>query len=123
MNRLRLISMRQTEARTSLSGRSITRKVAVKEFPQPIQISERRKAFVESEIDAWIAEQLARARGYVQSVPNFAELAPSGISTPTNNANASSSSAENSSLTQARPTLDRRSKRSTTKAGKRHTAD
>jgi prophage regulatory protein len=58
----RFISYRQTSQRTNLSERSISRKVAVKEFPQPIPISPGRKAFIESEVDAWIEEQVALAR-------------------------------------------------------------
>jgi predicted DNA-binding transcriptional regulator AlpA len=58
----RFISCRQTSQRTNLSERSISRKVAAQEFPQPIPISEGRKAFIESEVDAWIEKQVALAR-------------------------------------------------------------
>jgi prophage regulatory protein len=58
----RFISYRQTSERTNLSERSILRRVAVKQFPQPIPISPGRKAFIESEVDAWIEEQVALAR-------------------------------------------------------------
>jgi prophage regulatory protein len=63
VERVRFISYTQTEERTNLSERTISRKVAAKEFPQPIPISQGRKAFIESEVDAWINEQVALARG------------------------------------------------------------
>lgn len=39
--------------------------VAQKQFPQPVKISGRITAFVESEIDAWIEEKVRAARGEV----------------------------------------------------------
>jgi prophage regulatory protein len=38
----------------------LRRKVAAGEFPAPIPISERRIAWVESEVDAWLAERAAK---------------------------------------------------------------
>jgi prophage regulatory protein len=61
--RIRFISPTEVENRTSLSRRSITRKVADGQFPKPIAIvGGTRIAFVEAEIDSWIADQVARAR-------------------------------------------------------------
>ena len=53
-DRVQLIGPRIVEVRTSLSRRSIGRRVAAGEFPRPIEISTTRIAFVESEIDDWI---------------------------------------------------------------------
>ncbi len=57
-----LIAMRAVEARTSLSRRTIARKIAAGEFPAPIDVTPTRIAFVEAEVDAWIEEVIARHR-------------------------------------------------------------
>ncbi len=63
MEPVRLISPKEVTRRTSLSVRSIDRKVAAGKFPAPVSISDYRKAYIETEVDAWIAEHIARGRG------------------------------------------------------------
>lgn len=49
-----------TSQLTTLSRATINRKVAKGEFPPPIYISERRKAFKESAVRQWMAERETR---------------------------------------------------------------
>lgn len=56
---IRLISRREVQAKTSYSASHIYAKMAKGEFPVPVRISERRIAWLESEIDQWIAELIA----------------------------------------------------------------
>jgi predicted DNA-binding transcriptional regulator AlpA len=64
-----LISRKETKERTSLSPREQKRREAQGCFPQPLKIgrgSNGRVAHVESEIDGWVARQIAerdRQRG------------------------------------------------------------
>jgi predicted DNA-binding transcriptional regulator AlpA len=46
-----------TSQLTTLSRATIRRKVAAGDFPAPVQISERRKAFKESAVRQWMAER------------------------------------------------------------------
>lgn len=64
MNQKRkLISLKTTCERTSLSRTSINRKRAAGEFPKEVPLSETRFAFVEDEVDEWIRERIeARER-------------------------------------------------------------
>ena len=54
----RLISFKQVQERTTLSASTIWRKQQAGEFPQAINLGGRRKAFVEKEIDNWIAQAI-----------------------------------------------------------------
>ena len=47
---------------TTLSGRQIDRLVAAGKFPKPVELSDRRIAFVKSEVLAWNLDRVA-ARG------------------------------------------------------------
>lgn len=47
---------------TGLSRSSLYRKIAANEFPPPIKLSEKSVAWVESEVTAWIARQIAASR-------------------------------------------------------------
>ena len=47
--------------RTSLSRASLDRLVATGEFPKPIRITERRLAFEESMVSAWMAARIETA--------------------------------------------------------------
>lgn len=58
-NSARLISLNEVCKRTSLSRTYINRMRSSNRFPEPVQLSERRIAFVEAEIDQWIADRLA----------------------------------------------------------------
>lgn len=47
--------------RTSLSRASLDRLVAAGRFPRPIRLTERRLAFEESKVAAWMAERIEAA--------------------------------------------------------------
>lgn len=55
MDQERFLSPNKVAELTSLHRTSIYRKVAAGEFPAPIRLSERRVAFKESEVRAWMA--------------------------------------------------------------------
>jgi prophage regulatory protein len=54
MTEERFLSPNDVAALTSLHRASIYRKVGAGEFPAPVRISERRVAFKESEVRAWM---------------------------------------------------------------------
>lgn len=56
---LRLIRRKEVQAKTGFGASSIYAEMAKGNFPKPVFISERRVAWIESEIDAWIAERIA----------------------------------------------------------------
>ena len=62
-----LIRMRRTEEKTTLSRTMINKYRAAGDFPEPVPIGEKRIAFVEDEIDQWIADRIKRRKGAVQS--------------------------------------------------------
>ncbi len=51
----RLLAPSQTANRAALSYRAIQRLVQAKQFPEPVRLSAGRIAFIESEVNAWIA--------------------------------------------------------------------
>ncbi|ORE97474.1 AlpA family phage regulatory protein [Aurantimonas sp. 22II-16-19i] len=56
----KFISIKSTCERTSLSRTSLWRKVRDGKFPKPVPLGDGiRKAFVESEVTAWIAGRVA----------------------------------------------------------------
>ena len=76
-----LISCRSVSVRTSLSRATIYRKITQDpEFPKPVPLSGRRVAWVEAEVDAYVAKRIAartvssttdgRARGVDRLTPN-----------------------------------------------------
>lgn len=58
----RLIRLESVKARTCLSRSTIYAYVREGRFPAPVAITERCVAWIEAEIDAWIAERIAAAR-------------------------------------------------------------
>lgn len=56
------IRLEQVKARTGLSRSTLYAYIRDGRFPSPITISDRCVAWVESEIDAWIAERIAAHR-------------------------------------------------------------
>jgi prophage regulatory protein len=58
----RLLRMQDVSARVGLSTRTIQRLVKTDSFPAPVSLSSRAIAFVEAEVEAWIAAR-PRARG------------------------------------------------------------
>ncbi len=60
--RPRLIRLEAVKARTCLSRSTIYAYMREGRFPAPVAITERCVAWIEAEIDAWIAERIAVAR-------------------------------------------------------------
>ncbi len=53
---------KQVQAKTGLGASSIYALMAQGKFPQKINLSERRVAWLESEIDTWIANRIETAK-------------------------------------------------------------
>lgn len=53
---------KQVQAKTGLGASSIYALMAQGKFPQKIQLSERRVAWLEADIDEWIAQRIATAK-------------------------------------------------------------
>ena len=60
---VRVLRLPRVQARTGLSRSSIYMRVANGSFPQPIRLGARAVGWIESEVDAWIREQIAASRG------------------------------------------------------------
>ena len=58
----RVLRITQVQARTGLSRSSIYVRVANGTFPKPIRLGARAIGWIESEVDAWIREQIAASR-------------------------------------------------------------
>ena len=58
----RLIPLKEVVARTSLSRAHLYRMMNAGAFPRPVKITDKRLAFVESEVDSWIDERVAARR-------------------------------------------------------------
>jgi len=58
-----LISSKEVCRRTSLSRASLYRLMAQNAFPKPVALYGIRKAWIESEIDAWISARIASRNG------------------------------------------------------------
>lgn len=54
---MQLIKLRQVMAKTTLSKSTIYRLIKSSDFPQPKKLSVRAVAWLEEEIDEWIAER------------------------------------------------------------------
>jgi prophage regulatory protein len=59
----RLISNKEVCRRTSLSRASLYRLMAQNAFPKPVALHGIRKAWIESEIDAWIRARITARSG------------------------------------------------------------
>ncbi|MCH4248631.1 MAG: AlpA family transcriptional regulator [Acinetobacter populi] len=55
----RLIRRKEVQAKTGLGASSIYAMMKTGDFPQCLNLSERRVAWVESDIDEWIANRIA----------------------------------------------------------------
>ena len=64
---MRLISFQDAARRLDLSKNTLRRMIARGEFIAAVQVSPKRVAFVEAEVDAWLASR-PRALGAVQPV-------------------------------------------------------
>jgi prophage regulatory protein len=58
-----LISAKEVCRRTSLSRASLYRLMAQGVFPKPVPLHGVRKAWIESEIDAWVAARITARNG------------------------------------------------------------
>ncbi|MHA3081284.1 helix-turn-helix transcriptional regulator [Acinetobacter sp. ANC 5502] len=56
----RLIRRKEVQVKTSLGASSIYAMMKTGEFPQCLHLSERRVAWIESEVDQWIADRIAQ---------------------------------------------------------------
>lgn len=56
----RLIRRKEVQEKTGLSASSIYALMKTGEFPQCLNLSERRVAWIESEVNQWIAERIAK---------------------------------------------------------------
>ena len=56
---MNLISIKEAAQKTSLSRSAINVKRSQGDFPEAVELSENRIAFVETEIDEWIADRVA----------------------------------------------------------------
>jgi len=56
---IRLIRRKEVQSKTGLGASSIYAMMHRGEFPKAISISERRVAWIESDVDQWIAERVA----------------------------------------------------------------
>jgi len=68
---MRLLDFKDLRSQKGIpyTRRHLQRKVAAKEFPQPISLSTHRIAWVEEEIDQWVADRVAeRARDGFKSL-------------------------------------------------------
>ena len=58
---IRLISRREVERLTSLSRSTLYDLIRKQHFPAPVKVSERRSAWVQWEIEAWIEQKCSRS--------------------------------------------------------------
>ena len=56
---VRLIRRKEVQAKTGLGASSIYAMMQQGTFPKAVNISERRVAWIESDVDSWIAERIA----------------------------------------------------------------
>lgn len=62
---VRLIRRKEVQAKTGLGASSIYAMMQQGTFPKAIHISERRVAWIESDVDKWIAERVATHRATI----------------------------------------------------------
>ena len=65
---LRLIRRKEVQTKTGLGAASIYAMMQQGTFPKAVNISERRVAWIESEVDAWIAERVAKHRANIATM-------------------------------------------------------
>ena len=64
----RLIRRKEVQAKTGLGASSIYAMMKSGEFPQCLNLSERRVAWIESEVDQWIANRIAQHKATIAAV-------------------------------------------------------
>lgn len=65
---LRLIRRKEVQAKTGLGASSIYALMKTGEFPQCLNLSERRVAWIESEVDQWIAQRIAQHKATIATM-------------------------------------------------------
>lgn len=65
---VRLIRRKEVQAKTGLGASSIYAMMQQGTFPKAIHISERRVAWIESDVDKWIAERVATHRATIATM-------------------------------------------------------
>lgn len=61
-----LLRRKEVEARTGLPRSSLYELIGRGEFPRPIRLGERSVAWIDSEVDAWIASRIAECRAHIE---------------------------------------------------------
>ena len=64
----RLIRRKEVQAKTGLGVSSIYALMKIGKFPQSLNISERRVAWIEAEIDQWITERIALHKATITTI-------------------------------------------------------
>lgn len=62
---LTVIRRKQVEARTGLSRSTIYERIRAGTFPAPVSLGAKAVGWIEGEIDAWLADQIAKSRNAV----------------------------------------------------------
>ena len=65
---VRLIRRKEVQDKTGLGASSIYAMMKQGDFPKPITLSERRVAWIESEIDNWITERIAEHQAAIATL-------------------------------------------------------
>jgi prophage regulatory protein len=64
-----LLRRRLVEARTGLARSTLYQRIADGTFPKPIHLGPRSVAWIESEVDGWIAARIAESRPDTGAMP------------------------------------------------------
>lgn len=64
----RLIRCKEVQAKTGLGASSIYALMKTGEFPQCLNLSERRVAWIEAEVDQWIAQRIAQHKATIATM-------------------------------------------------------
>ena len=65
---VRLIRRKEVQAKTGLGASSIYAMMQQGTFPKAVNISERRVAWIESEVDQWIANRIAQHKATIATM-------------------------------------------------------
>lgn len=68
LENVRLIRRKEVQAKTGLGASSIYAMMQQGTFPKAIHISQRRVAWIESDVDKWIAERVATHRATIATM-------------------------------------------------------
>ena len=65
---VRLIRRKEVQTKTGLGASSIYAMMQQGKFPKAVKISERRVAWIESEVDQWIANRIAQHKATIATM-------------------------------------------------------